>query len=54
MGFKWSLGVVLIAPGAAFSESSGDESGQAVRFNTAFIHGGEQSADLKAFSKATA
>ncbi|NWB49147.1 fimbria/pilus outer membrane usher protein [Pseudomonas gingeri] len=48
-GFKWSLGVALIAPGAAFAEPSGDESGQGPRFNTAFIHGGEQSADLKAF-----
>ncbi|BBP79262.1 hypothetical protein PHLH7_53660 [Pseudomonas sp. Ost2] len=44
------LGLCLLVPDLAFADPAVVESaGESVRFNTAFIHGGEQSADIKAF-----
>lgn len=44
-GLPLSLGLCLLIPELAFSEPVGES----VRFNTAFIHGGEQPADIHAF-----
>ncbi|MGY2283974.1 fimbria/pilus outer membrane usher protein [Pseudomonas gingeri] len=44
------LGLCLLVPDLAFADPAVVESaGESVRFNTAFIHGGEQPADIKAF-----
>src|SRR3979490_2213385 len=45
-----TLSIVLVVPGVAMSDTlEGEEGRSEVRFNTDFIHGSEQPADLKTF-----
>ncbi|NWA01339.1 fimbria/pilus outer membrane usher protein [Pseudomonas gingeri] len=44
------LGLCLLVPDLTLADPAvADSGGESVRFNTAFIHGGEQPADIKAF-----